>query len=117
MTADSPQLWFGVRGIYLFGKKTDGTNIFEERVVVFSGSRSDEALSKAKQEADAYARQHQMLRHPRLEAYEQDGDPLIDGYEVWSELFESPEDLQPFVSSKYERYEDHPDTGSASLGR
>ncbi len=109
MSTASRELWFGVRAVYLFGKKKDGTNIFEERIVVFSGSTADEALGKAEQEADAYARQHQMLRHSTLEAYEQDGDPLIDGYEVWSELFESPEDLQSFVASKYERYDYHRD--------
>jgi len=25
--------WFGVRSVYRFGQKADGTNIFEERIV------------------------------------------------------------------------------------
>lgn len=107
---DSKLLWFGVRAIYLFGKKKDGTNVFEERVVVFSGHTADEALCKAQQEADVYAKLNQMLRYPTLEAYEQDGDSLIDGYEVWSQLFESTEDLESFVASRYKRYEYHPET-------
>lgn len=110
MTAASPKLWFGIRAIYVFGKKKDGTNLFEERIVVFSGSTADEALGKALEEADAYATQLQMVRHPVLVAYEQDGDALIEGYEVWSELYESTEDLEAFVASRYGRYEYHPDT-------
>ena len=42
-------------------------------------------------------------------AYEQDGDALIDGYEVWSELFESAESLEEFHQSRYGKYEYHPD--------
>lgn len=107
---DAKLLWFGVRAIYLFGKKKGGTNIFEERIVVFSAHTANEALRKAEQEADRYARQNQMQRHPYLEAYEQDGDPLIDGYEVWSQLFESTENLESFVASRYERYHYRPET-------
>ena len=101
--------WFGVRAIYLFGKKKDGTNIFEERIVAISASTIEEALAKAKREADEYAAALKMERHPWLEGYEQDGDALIDGYEVWSNLYESSEDLRSFVESRYGKYEYHPD--------
>lgn len=97
--------WFGIRTIFLFGKKKDGTNIFEERIVVFSGNSEEEAFAKAEAEADRYAQNLKMERHPRQDAYSQDDEPLIDGYEVWSMLYESTEDIHSFVKSKYERYE------------
>lgn len=109
MTLASNTRWFGIRSVYLFGRKKDGTNIFEERVVVFSGRTEQEAFAKAEHEADHYASLHRMQRHPRLDAYFQDDDPLIDGYEVWSELYESAEELRTFVQSRYEKYEYHPD--------
>jgi hypothetical protein len=101
--------WFGIRAIYHFGRKKDGTNIFEERIVVFSAANAEEVFTKAEREADEYARVTNMQRHPYLEAYEQDGDDLIDGYEVWSQCFESSEDLESFVKSRYDKYEYHPD--------
>jgi hypothetical protein len=107
--SDSNTTWFGVRTIYRFGKKKDGTNIFEERIVVFSGATEDEVFAKAEREAENYARSNKLEWHPWQIAYYQDGDPLIDGYEVWSDMFESPEDLQSFVKSRYEKYEYHPD--------
>ena len=102
--------WFAVRTIYLFGKKQDGTNIFEERVVVFLAGTADDAFAKAEREADLYAGPHKMEHHPLHVAYLQDGDALIDGYEVWSELYQSSEDLDSFVKSRYERYEYQPDS-------
>lgn len=102
-------IWYGIRAIYLFGKKKDGTNIFEERVVVFSAKTVEKAFVKAEKEADEYAKSHKIKRHPLLEAYWQDGDPLIDGYEVWSELYESRETLNSFVKNRYLRYRYHPD--------
>ena len=101
--------WFGIRSVYFFGQKKDGTNIFEERVVVFSANTEEEAFAKAEEEAKQYAGANDMEWHPWQIAYEQEGSPLIDGYEVWSELYESSEDLQSFVKSRYENYEFHPD--------
>ena len=101
--------WFGIRTFCHFGKKRDGTNIFEERVVVFSATTVDEAFAKAEREGDQYAADREFERHPWLESYWQDGDPLIDGYEVWSTLYQSSEDLQTFVKSRHEQCEYHPD--------
>jgi hypothetical protein len=108
-TKARPTLWFGIRTIYLFGRKRDGTNIFEERVVAFSGRTVAQAFAKARQEADKYARDLKLKRHPQQVVYEQDGDPLIDGYEVWSELYESRETIRLFVKNRYDRYQYHPD--------
>jgi len=36
-------LWFGIRAIYHFGQKKNGTNIFEERIAVFSAGTAKEA--------------------------------------------------------------------------
>ncbi len=107
---DNPAVkWFGTRSVYFFGQKKDGANIFEERVVVFSATTEEEAFAKAVEEAKQYAASNDMEWHPWQIAFEQEGRPLIDGYEVWSELYQSSEDLQSFVKSQYEQYEFHPD--------
>ncbi len=104
--------WFGVRSLYRFGVKADGTNIFEERVVCFEAADSDEAHSKAQRESVDYARDNGFDWYPVQVSYEQDGDNLIDGYEVWSELYESSEDLDIFWQNRYARYEYHFDLES-----
>lgn len=101
--------WYGIRTIYRFGKKGDGTNLFEERICVFSGRSKDEAFGKSTREAEEYAKALSLEWHPVQLAYEQDGDPLLDGYEVWSEVFEHDGDLASFVKSRYDAYEYHPD--------
>ncbi len=111
-TASKPKRrkqWYGIRSIFLFGSKKDGTNVFEERVVVFSATTVERAFAKAKKEAEDYAKVLDMKRHPYMEAYIQDGDDLIEGYEVWSVLCESRENLDSFVKHRYGQYEYHPD--------
>jgi hypothetical protein len=101
--------WYGIRSIFLFGRKKDGTNLFEERVVVFSAVTVEQAFAKARKEADAYAKVINGKRHSYMEAYIQDGDALIEGYEVWSVLYEARESLNAFVRKQYDKYEYHPD--------
>jgi hypothetical protein len=43
--------WYAIRTIYLWGHKNDCTNVFEERIVAFSGKLYDEALIKGKEES------------------------------------------------------------------
>jgi hypothetical protein len=102
-------MWFGVRSIYLFGEKPDGSNVFEERIVCFEADSTDAALDKAEVESLQYAASQGLHVFPDRAAYEQDGDALIDGYEVWSELFESRESLAQFYANRYARYEHHPE--------
>ena len=101
--------WFAVRSVYLFGQKTDGTNVFEERVVCFQAESADAAYAKAKQESERYAQDNGCEVFPERVGYEQDGDPLIDGYEVWSELFESRETLADFYAARYTKYDYRPE--------
>jgi len=61
--------WFAIRATYLFGKKRDGSNIFEERIVVFSARTVEKAFVKAEKEAAKYAKFHNIKLHPLLEAY------------------------------------------------
>lgn len=84
-------------------------NIFEERICVFSGTSFEEAFAKAELEADTYAEDISAICHSHQEAYEQDGDTLIDGYEVWSQLFEFNGELEEFFRSRYARYDYHRD--------
>jgi hypothetical protein len=106
-----PDDWYAVRSVFLFGKKRDGKNVFEERIVVFSAKTFDGAFAKACREAKRYAKEGRMKRHPLMEAYLQDGDALVDGYEVWSTLFESNDSLHSFVKDRYARYDYRPDGG------
>jgi hypothetical protein len=101
--------WYGIRSIFLFGRKKNGMNVFEERVVVFSGDTVERAFSKAQKEAEHYAKVLNKKMHPYLAAYRQDGDPLIEGYEVWSVLYESRESLNAFVRNRYDKYAYHPE--------
>jgi hypothetical protein len=96
--------WFAIRTVYHFGVKADGTNVFEERVVSFEAASSAEAHHKADVESEAYAKENDFIAHSEQSGYKQDGAALIDGYEIWSELFESRESLEQFYASRYSRY-------------
>lgn len=99
--------WYAVRAVYHFGVKSDGTNVFEERMVCFEASNWSEAHLKAEKESDDYAAANNMTAHHEFNGYEQDGAPLIDGYELWSELFESRQSLGEFYADRYGKYEYH----------
>jgi hypothetical protein len=101
--------WYAVRTVYHFDTKSDGKNVFEERIVSFNASGWEEAHTKAEAEADAYANERHVVAHPEHSGYEQDGQPLIDGFELWSELFEAFQSLEEFYADRYARYEYHPD--------
>jgi len=104
--------WYAIRSIFHFGKKENGLNIFEERIVVFCGKDKMEAFDKSEKETTVYANNEankDFAVHSDMELYQQDGDPLIDGYEVWSQLFESTESLDDFFKNRYKKYEYHPD--------
>jgi len=105
--------WFAIRSVYHFGAKADGTNVFEERVVCFEAADSEEAHRKADAESDAYAEQNNFAVYPEQSGYKQDGSPLVDGYEIWSELFESRESLEQFYANRYAKYLYTPDPPEA----
>lgn len=121
MNLDPQCTWYGIRTIYHFGKKKDGKNLFEERVCVFSGKTSDEAFAKAQAEAATYSKhlnesQHLQLEwHPVQESYllddflDEPSPVIVEGYEVWSDVFEFDGDLAAFVQARYERFHYHPD--------
>ena len=102
--------WYAIRTIYKFGRKGK-LNIYEERIVVFSGKDWDEAWDKAFKESKEYSNGafgKKYISHPIQSGYEQDGDKLIDGYEVWSELSESKLRIGDFYKQKYTRFEYKP---------
>jgi hypothetical protein len=101
--------WFAIRSVYHFGTKSDGTNIFEERVVCFEAATAHEAHEKAFRESSDYANALGIQAYPDRHSYEQDGEPLIDGYEVWSNLFEARQSLKEFYARRYSGYEYHPE--------
>jgi hypothetical protein len=86
--------WYAVRTVYHFARKADGTNLFEERIVSFNAASFDQALDKAAEESQRYLAAGSLAAHPDREAYQQDGQTLIDGYELWSVLFQSSDSLE-----------------------
>lgn len=100
--------WYAIRTVYHFGVKDDGKNVFEERVVCFNAADWAEAHEKADQECTTYAEQHNFIAHPEQSGYQLD-EALIDGYELWSELFESEHELEEFYAERYGKYEYHVD--------
>lgn len=101
--------WFAVRCFYLVGQKPDELNIFEERIVGYSAHDSEVAHEKAFQESKQYARESGFTRSDFQEHYEQTGDPLIEGYELWSQFFEARLSLEEFVQERSLKYEYHPE--------
>lgn len=101
--------WFAARNVYHFGIKDNGLNIFEERIVCFEASNFDEAHAKAAKESKDYAIDHGFDSHSEQELYKQDGELLIDGYELWSVLYESNKSLNEFYEDHYEKYRYNPE--------
>jgi hypothetical protein len=95
--------WFAIRSVFHFLTKPDGVNVFEERIVCFEAETSEAAHEKAYIERQAYASENGFTAHPHQIGYEQDGDPLIDGYELWSDMFESTDSLEDFYSKRYDQ--------------
>jgi len=54
--------------------------------------------------SEVYAKENGFKAHKEQVIYQQDGEKLIDGYEVWSELYESDKSLPDFYKSQYSRY-------------
>src|SRR5262245_58935098 len=106
--------WFAVRSVFRFGEKSDGTTIYEERIVGFSGANVRDALAKAEAESEQYAKDGGFKLVGDLMAYQQDGEPLIDGYELFSQLFESDQAPEDFFQIRYTRYLYVPEEGPLS---
>ncbi len=101
--------WYAIRTVYHFGVKNDGTNIFEERIVCFRADSDELAHDRARQEADEYASEHGLVAHNDQSGYRLDDGDLVDGFEVWSECFESRLSLDAFVRDRYRRFDYAPD--------
>lgn len=101
--------WFATRSVYLFATKENGTNIFEERIVCFQACDFEEANAKAVKEAEHYAADNHFEVHKEQLTYQQDGRALIDGYELWSELYEANMSLDEFYNEQYRKNLYHPD--------
>lgn len=105
--------WFAIRTVYHFGVKADRKNVFEERVVCFNADSSEAAHGKASVEAERYEAENNVVAHLEQSGYQLDGEVLIEGYELWSELFESRDTLEEFYARRYGQYEYHPDLPDA----
>jgi hypothetical protein len=101
--------WFGISSLYHFGQKSDGTNVFEERVVCFQANTAEEAHEKAKRESEHCAADNGLEVFPERESYEQDGDELIEVFEVWSVLFEARSSLADFYAARYAKFDYRPE--------
>ena len=99
--------WYASRNIYLFSTKENGNNVFEERIVCFEANDVNVANVKA---ANEYAISNGFEVHNEQLTYRQDGESLIDGYELWSELYESEKSLNEFYEDHYRKYLYNPKT-------
>ena len=99
---------YAIRTVHLFGVKADGANVFEKRVISFEAESPDQAHEKVSTELNQYARDNGMEAHPEQVAHFQDGEALIDGYELWSELYNSRRPLAAFYESRYSAYDPEP---------
>lgn len=105
--------WYAIRTVYHFGMKDDGKNVFEERVVCFQAESWKEAHDRAREESHVYAEANDFTPHPEQVGYEQDNEALIDGYELWSELYEDNASLEEFYAKRYTQFEHHPELPNA----
>lgn len=101
--------WFGVRSVYLFGQKSNGTNLFEERIVCFEAATIDDALEQAMSESEQYADEGNFELYPEWTASEYEGNARLDACEVWSAVFEARMSLDEFFDARYTRFEHHPE--------
>lgn len=101
--------WYAIRNVYHFGTKKDGQNIFEERIVCFSAESESAAHALAQIESDEYAESNNFISHDEQVGYELDPEDLIQGHEIWSELFESHDSLDVFYQKRYLEYLYTPD--------
>ena len=101
--------WYAIRTVYQFGTKQTGVNVFEERVVCFHARTWPEAHARAEAEAAEYASENGFIAHSEQYGYKQDGTALVDGYEIWSELFEANANLEAFYQARYANFLYTPD--------
>jgi len=99
--------WFAVRSVFKFGEKKDGTNIFEERVVLFRAENEKEAFARAEDEAREYLDEDDDEEmHPHLELYKIDDDvDDLDGQEVWSFLTQSDLEIEDHFDERFDKAE------------
>ncbi|MBU2713711.1 DUF4288 domain-containing protein [Zooshikella harenae] len=97
-------MWYAARSVYFFGVKDNGKNIFEERIVCIEADDFTSAHAKAETESEVYSKENGFVAHPEQYIYKQDGEKLLDGYELWSELFESDFELETFYNNRYTQY-------------
>ena len=99
--------YFAIRNVFLFGRKPEGVNVYEERIVGFHAATWDEAHAKAADEAKRYAAASELEVHGDQEGYEQDdpepGETIGDGRELWSVLYESTASIEEFYRERYDR--------------
>jgi len=97
--------WYAVRRVYHWGTKENGKkNVFEERTVCIEAADLDNAYDKGVIESKQYLDGADFSTHEEQTVFKQIGEPLIDGYEVWSELYESELSMQEFFEDRYKKY-------------
>ena len=98
------QDWYSVRSIFRHDRIVDGKpeRLFEERVVIFRATSTEDALTKGRAEAQRYAEGEThpiMLDH--IVAFGLLEEDLCEGEEVWSCLRESDNSDEQFLDRVY----------------
>lgn len=105
--------WYGARTVYQWAEPRGKAYLYEERIVVVCAESDEAAFAKAEAEAEAYAIANGVRWMGAAVLYHQDGDALIDGYEVWSVLMDSDDPYDVFCAKRYGAFEGEDSSGRA----
>ena len=103
--------WFSIRAVYMHERQSDGTGIFEERILLFRASDAERACALAENESRRYLqlnRTFQRVGEWIAFAIRPDGEEL-NGSEIWSGLSSSDMTPEEYYKRRYIDFEFQPD--------
>lgn len=102
--------WFSIRAVYMHERRSDGTGMFEERMLLFRASDAKHACALAENES-----RHYLQLNPTFQrvgewiafAVRLDGEEL-NGSEIWSGLSSSDMAPEEYYKRRYTDFELEP---------
>ena len=110
--------WFSIRAVYMHERQSDGTGIFEERILLFRASDTERACALAENESRRYLQLNptfQRVGEWIVFAIRLDGEEL-NGSEIWSGLSSSDMGQQEYYKRRYTDFEFQLDGEDAPTG-
>jgi hypothetical protein len=110
--------WYSIRSVYLHGQDDDGTNTFEERIVLYHGEDEESVFERAKVDSKRYLEINPTFR--RIGEWDMfrinSDDDNLNAVEVWSCLSSSEWPSSEFYERRYTSLEVQPDEIDDSEG-